>query len=65
MKLNKFNAERAITFTPPDGEFILMSYSIVKNIQIPFKLITFYSKVEGGVEIKLKLRSVFPSNITA
>ncbi len=59
VKLNKFSAERAITFTPPDGEFILMSYSIV-NIQIPFKLISFYSKVDGGTEIKLKLRSLYP-----
>lgn len=64
VKLNKFNAERAITFTPPDGEFILMSYSIINNIQIPFKLITFYSKVENGIEIKLKLRTLFPSSIT-
>lgn len=32
VKLNKFNAERAITFTPPDGEFVLMNYSIISNI---------------------------------
>ena len=60
VKLNKFNAERAITFTPPDGEFVLMNYSITNNIQLPFKLISFYSKIENGLEIKIKLKSLFP-----
>lgn len=65
VKLNKFSKEKAITFTPPDGEFQLMSYVITNSIVAPFKLITFYSKNESSVEIKLKLKATFPSNFTA
>lgn len=60
VKLNKFSKEKAITFTPPDGEFQLMSYVISNNIVSPFKVITFYQKNQEGIEIKIKLKSVFP-----
>jgi AP-2 complex subunit mu-1 len=64
VKLNKFSKEKAITFTPPDGEFQLMSYVISNNLATPFKVITFYSKNEGGIEIKIKLKASFPQNFT-
>lgn len=41
-----------------------MNYSITNNIQLPFKLISFYSKIENGLEIKIKLKSLFPQTIT-
>lgn len=37
VKLGKFDKERAITFTPPDGQFELMTYRITENINLPFK----------------------------
>lgn len=35
--------EKIVTFTPPDGSFELMKYTITKNIQIPFQIIALYS----------------------
>lgn len=65
VKLNKFNKERAITFMPPDGEFILMNYIISSNISVPFKIISFFSKNQDSVEMKVKLRANFDKFITA
>lgn len=41
-----------------------MSYVISNSIATPFKVITFYSKSEGGIEIKVKLKALFPQNYT-
>ena len=59
VKLNKFSKERAITFIPPDGEFDLMDYIISDNIQIPFKLICFFSTNKNKLEYKVKLSATF------
>lgn len=59
VKLNKFSKERAITFIPPDGEFDLMDYIISDNIQIPFKLICFFSTNKNKLEYKVKLSANF------
>jgi hypothetical protein len=37
-----------------------MSYVISNNVAVPFKVISFYSKSEGGIEIKIKLKACFP-----
>lgn len=65
VKLNKFNKERAITFMPPDGEFILMNYIISSSISIPFKIISFFSKNKDSIELKIKLKANFDKNYTA
>ena len=39
VKLTKFDADRTITFVPPDGEFELMKYRITDNITLPFKIV--------------------------
>lgn len=39
VQLGKFDADRSITFVPPDGEFELMRYRISENIQAPFRVI--------------------------
>lgn len=41
-----------------------MSYTINNSVQIPLKIISFYSKAESGIEIKLKLKAQFPSSLT-
>ena len=38
VRLGKFDADRTITFIPPDGEFELMKYRITNNINLPFKI---------------------------
>ena len=50
---------------PPDGEFILMNYIISSNISIPFKIISFFSKNDDSIELKIKLKANFDKNYTA
>lgn len=39
VRLGKFDADRTITFIPPDGEFELMRYRVNDNVNLPFRLI--------------------------
>ena len=39
VRLGKFDADRTITFIPPDGEFELMRYRITNNVDTAFKVI--------------------------
>ena len=39
LQLGKFDADRTITFVPPDGEFELMRYRITENVNLPFRVI--------------------------
>ncbi|SBS88450.1 AP-2 complex subunit mu, putative [Plasmodium ovale] len=43
--LSKYENNKIITFTPPDGTFELMKYTITKNIQIPFHIIAIYNPI--------------------
>ena len=47
VRLGKFDADRTITFIPPDGEFELMRYRVTDNINIPFKIIPIYRQSQG------------------
>lgn len=66
VELNKFDSERVIQFIPPDGDFQLMSYHSVLNINLPFKV---YAQVQevGRLRIlyKLRIKSLFPPKIPA
>jgi AP-2 complex subunit mu-1 len=39
VRLGKFDADRTITFIPPDGEFELMRYRVTDNINLPFRIV--------------------------
>jgi len=39
VRLGKFDADRTITFIPPDGEFEVMRYRVTDNINLPFRII--------------------------
>lgn len=69
VKLSKFDKERAITFVPPDGEFVLMNYRISEGISPPFKLVClhahFKNEEDVKMEYKLKLRAEFDAAFTA
>lgn len=39
VRLGKFDADRTITFIPPDGEFELMRYRVTENINLPFRIV--------------------------
>lgn len=66
VKLGKFDAERTISFIPPDGEFELMRYRSTENIQLPFKIhpvVNFISSTR--IEYKIHLKSQFMSKFNA
>eukprot|EP00928_Gymnodinium_smaydae_P011650 TRINITY_DN14271_c0_g1_i2.p1 TRINITY_DN14271_c0_g1~~TRINITY_DN14271_c0_g1_i2.p1 ORF type:complete len:413 (-),score=96.25 TRINITY_DN14271_c0_g1_i2:530-1768(-) len=66
VRLSKFDLDREITFTPPDGSFELMTYRITDNIESPFKLLPNV-KVLGRsrLELSLQVTAMYDRNITA
>jgi AP-2 complex subunit mu-1 len=62
VKLSKFDRENAITFVPPDGKFILMTYRISDNFTLPFKIMCIYSQENHKtMTYNIKLKSIFDS----
>ena len=47
VRLGKFDADRTITFIPPDGEFELMRYRVTDNINVPFRFIPAVQEEHG------------------
>ncbi len=45
VNLGRFNAERVVSFVPPDGEFELMSYRCTAgDIALPFRVLPVVSE---------------------
>lgn len=69
VKLGKFDADRTISFVPPDGEFELMRYRATENVNLPFKVHPIVReigtmKVEYSVAIKANYGSkLFATNV--
>lgn len=69
VKLGKFDADRIISFIPPDGEFELMRYRATENVNLPFKIHAIVtelgrSKVEYSIAIKANYGSkLFATNV--
>ncbi|KAG8908525.1 hypothetical protein FRB99_005885 [Tulasnella sp. 403] len=66
VRLGKFDADRSITFIPPDGEFELMKYRSTRDVNLPLKVIP--SVVEHGkskVEYTVTLRTNFSNKLSA
>ena len=69
VKLGKFDADRIISFVPPDGEFELMRYRATENVNLPFKIHAIVnevgkSKVEYSIAIKANYGSkLFATNV--
>jgi len=51
VRLGKFDADRSISFVPPDGEFELMRYRDTQNIHLPFKVLAVVEEVSWPVFI--------------
>ena len=60
VRLNKFEAERLITFIPPDGEFDLMSYRVDTHVK-PLILVeaTVENFTKSKIEFVVKARTQF------
>ncbi|KAG8920174.1 hypothetical protein FRC01_000889 [Tulasnella sp. 417] len=66
VRLGKFDADRSITFIPPDGEFELMKYRCTRDVNLPLKVMP--TVVEHGrtkVEYNVTVRTNFSSKLYA
>lgn len=67
VRLGKFDADRTITFIPPDGEFELMRYRVTDNINLPFRIIPIFREHKGQnrLSINMKVIASFASSLFA
>jgi AP-2 complex subunit mu-1 len=67
VRLGKFDADRTITFIPPDGEFELMRYRVTDNINLPFRIIPAVREMQdqNRVSINLKIIAQFAETLFA
>lgn len=66
VKIQSLIAERAISFIPPDGEFVLMEYRKKADIALPFTVNPFVKEVSKNVvDIRVNVSSTFDSKLSA
>jgi len=66
VRLGKFDADRTISFVPPDGEFEVMKYRITQNINLPFSVIPVISEHgRSRVQFEIKIKANFSSKLFA
>lgn len=66
VKLGQFDAERIISFVPPDGSFELMRYRAVENVNLPFKVITQVTEVgKLKVDYSITVSATFGNKLYA
>jgi len=65
VKLNKYETDRSISFTPPDGEFELMRYRSTTNVNLPFKVHPIVDEVsKSRVEYNINLKANFDAKLS-
>lgn len=66
VRMGKHSLEHTMSFTPPDGNFELMSYRCTDEVVLPFKVCPFfYEKKKGQFEYLVFLKAVFPQTLSA
>lgn len=66
VKLTNFANDRAISFTPPDGEFELMRYRKTENIGVPFTITPMVHDLPGNkLEIRVNVRATYDNKLSA
>ena len=66
VKLGKFDADRIISFIPPDGEFELMRYRATDNVNLPFRIDPVVEEVgKAKVDYRISIRSNYGSKLFA
>jgi len=58
VRLGKFDADRTITFIPPDGEFELMRYRVTDNINLPFRIIPAVQEEANQTKVSINLKVI-------
>merc|ERR1712113_638391 len=57
VQLGKFDADRSITFIPPDGKFDLMKYRITSNVNLPFRILPVVEESACGTSAKMVIKA--------
>lgn len=66
VKLGKFDADRIISFVPPDGEFELMRYRATENVNLPFRVHAIVNEVgKTKVEYQVAIRANYGTKLFA
>jgi AP-2 complex subunit mu-1 len=66
VQLGRFDADRTISFVPPDGEFELMRYRATDPLSLPFRVHAIVHEVgRARVEYSVAVRATFGSKLFA
>lgn len=57
--MDKFDAERKISFIPPDGEFEMMKYRTTEGISLPFRIHHNIQETSERIDVHLTVKSTF------
>ena len=61
VNLSKFEAEKSVSFTPPDGEFELMTYRVTSGLKYPFKVLPNITRLgRTRIQANVTIKSLFP-----
>lgn len=56
VRLGKFDTDRSISFTPPDGEFELMKYRTTQDVHLPFRVTPLVQEVGNRIDITVNIK---------
>ena len=60
VNLSKFDSEKVISFTPPDGEFDLMKFRVTDTVSLPFKVMPLVRELgRTRLSVDVKIKSLF------
>jgi len=65
VQLTQFKDDRTITFVPPDGEFVLMSYRLDQRVKPLIMVESHVEKSSSRIEFTIKAKAQFKSDSTA
>lgn len=66
VRLDDFDNDRIISFVPPDGEFELMKYRAIENINLPFRVIAQVTEMSKlRVEYNITVRGNYGAKLYA
>lgn len=66
VRLNDFDADRSISFVPPDGEFELMKYRATSNVKLPLRVIPTVNEIgTSRVSYDVTVKTNFNNKLSA
>ncbi|KAJ8092756.1 clathrin associated protein complex medium subunit [Marasmius tenuissimus] len=66
VRLNDFDADRSISFIPPDGEFELMKYRATSNVKLPLRVIPTVTEIgTTKVSYDVTIKTNFHNKLSA